>query len=297
MEKKKQKFGPVNVRILVGNDVYLQAAACAELLGTDQEMFLGWCRETEDIGDFGACVPEREYNRILLERFPGRPEMIQYTWADTLDVRKENVLKLYPLKMLFVSEMFKAKAGECGMDVGEYIEKIDYPEEVQKEKERMAAKKHASEKIREHEKSLERVRETVPLGKLGLEIRSMAFLQQEGISITSFLAGDGIFFEFDPELILEDAWEECEEKDGAITVPSCNYGGELLVLERLVPVDFSKMPLHKAIEHGIRRSEAKCEFSDCLHFNKGGVDFELRIEILAKLLNGSSYKDAFCVEL
>lgn len=90
-------------------------------------------------------ISETDFNWLLSNNAVSLEKLkhLEITKIDTLRLKTENHKKLYPLKVMFASEMFKRKALYAGLStVEEYIEKVDYPleicemiKEMQKEKE------------------------------------------------------------------------------------------------------------------------------------------------------------------
>lgn len=144
-------------------------------------------------------ISETDFNWLLCNDAASleRLNHLEITKIDTLRLKTEMHKSLYPLKLMFASEMFKSKALSAGLStIEEYIEKIDYPSEIcemikamQKEKDVIHAYKEQILRLKDSE-----LIDFQILDKLGLEIQNYTRIKEGRAYLESFIVGKGIFY-------------------------------------------------------------------------------------------------------
>lgn len=285
-------------RILSEGKVYLLLSDCADILETTTENLEQICKDIKEIGNFGKCITENEFNFIFKEYFPEANTTEQMTTYQTLDARALDIFKLYPIKMIF-SEEFMVKGAEYGLTAKEYIKQIDFPEEISKEKLKLNVKRDIEEEIKNYKIQVEEgIKDVnnIPFEKFGLELQHLTVIDNGHVSFRTFYVGDGIFYSIMPEYMMDDIWEEAEEKDGIIKVPSVDYTSGYIELSKEVNRDFRKYSVMENIIYCTQNITAIDEWQDYIEYRKGGVSMDVNKMFLAKLINPRSWGNTYFIE-
>ena len=281
-------------RILFEDKVYLLIEDCIAVLETDMATFKHVCGNIVEIEDVGECIPEDEFNYLLREYFPESSAIEQVTAYETLEMKAKTIFKCYPLKRLFADDILIRQSSEYGMTIDEYIEKIDFPEELEREKARIETKKRISQKIGEYKSEIIKVRNSIPFENYGIELRHMAILENGCINFATYYVGDGIFYQTTPECIYDDIWEEAEiDENGTIKLPC--VGGELF-LSKDIKRDFRKYTFCENINYCLDAVPGKDEWTDYVELRKGGVSISISKIFLMKLINPRNFLNVYYFE-
>ena len=179
------------------------------LLVSDAAMALGYKSTADFVGKYSELIvsieqmpkliSETDFNWLLSNDAVSMEKLkhLEITQIDTLRLKTETHKSLYPLKVMFASEMFKRKALYAGLStVEEYIEKVDYPSEIcemikemQKEKDVIRAYKEQILRLKDSKLIDFRL-----LDKLGLEIQNYTRIKEGRAYLESFIVGKGIFY-------------------------------------------------------------------------------------------------------
>ena len=190
-----------NTRIFHKEKTYLLVSDVAKALG--YKMVEDFIDEHPELITFIDQMPklvsETDFNWLLCNDAASlkRMEHLEITKIDTLRLRTEEHKSLYPLKVMFATEMFKRKASHAGFTtIEEYIENVDYPIEIQKMIEEIQGNKDV---IRTYKEQILRLQNSEFIdyqlfNKLGLEIQSYTRIKEGKLYLESFIAGKGIFY-------------------------------------------------------------------------------------------------------
>ena len=188
-------------RIFYENKTYLLVSDAAMALGYKSTAdFVGKYSELiVSIEQMPKLISETDFNWLLSNDAVSMEKLkhLEITQIDTLRLKTETHKSLYPLKVMFASEMFKRKALYAGLaTVEEYIEKVDYPSEIcemikemQKEKDVIRAYKEQILRLKDSKLIDFRL-----LDKLGLEIQNYTRIKEGRAYLESFIVGKGIFY-------------------------------------------------------------------------------------------------------
>ena len=188
-------------RIFYENKTYLLVSDAAMALGYKSTAdFVGKYSELiVSIEQMPKLISETDFNWLLSNDAVSMEKLkhLEITQIDTLRLKTETHKSLYPLKVMFASEMFKRKALYAGLStVEEYIEKVDYPSEIcemikemQKEKDVIRAYKEQILRLKDSKLIDFRL-----LDKLGLEIQNYTRIKEGRAYLESFIVGKGIFY-------------------------------------------------------------------------------------------------------
>ena len=188
-------------RIFYENKTYLLVSDAAMALGYKSTAdFVGKYSELiVSIEQIPKLISETDFNWLLSNDAVSMEKLkhLEITQIDTLRLKTETHKSLYPLKVMFASEMFKRKALYAGLStVEEYIEKVDYPSEIcemikemQKEKDVIRAYKEQILRLKDSKLIDFRL-----LDKLGLEIQNYTRIKEGRAYLESFIVGKGIFY-------------------------------------------------------------------------------------------------------
>lgn len=188
-------------RIFYENKTYLLVSDAATALGYKSTAdFVGKYSELiVSIEQMPKLISETDFNWLLSNDAVSMEKLkhLEITQIDTLRLKTETHKSLYPLKVMFASEMFKRKALYAGLStVEEYIEKVDYPSEICEMVKEMQKEKDV---IRAYKEQILRLKDSKLidfrlLDKLGLEIQNYTRIKEGRAYLESFIVGKGIFY-------------------------------------------------------------------------------------------------------
>ncbi|CBK73690.1 hypothetical protein CIY_08010 [Butyrivibrio fibrisolvens 16/4] len=132
-------------RVIVENKVFLLAEDVAKKFGYDSLEIFANARPELIVEKNGLpkLVEETKYNNIILGdvELSDRIKHLEYTRVDTLRSRAETLRSFYPLKFMLAGGTLERKAYDAGYEsVEKYINDVDYPKELEEEKESMVRK-------------------------------------------------------------------------------------------------------------------------------------------------------------
>ena len=284
-------------RIISEDKIYLLLPDCADVLETDLKTLKNCCDNIVDIPPFGECILEEEFNHVFRNYFPESPAVEQISYVETLNGKALEIMNLYSLKRFFFEKIFINNAQNHNMTLDEFIEKIDFPKELEKEKEKIKLKKTLKEQILQYKEELQRGIESVkniPFEKFGLTLQHISVIQNGHIHFYTYYVGEGIFWWVMPEDMEEENWEEAVmDEDGTIRVPSNGYSDGWLVLEKKVSFDFRRDSVKENIMHCLELVDAKDEWQDSLVLRDGGINIEVDKIYLAKIINPRNFLDIY----
>jgi hypothetical protein len=191
------------------------------------------------------------------------------------------------------------KGAEYGLTADEYIKQIDFPNELEKEKELLKIKTDFNEKINKYKEDIEAGKaavKNIPFDKYGLELQHLTIIEDGKLSFKSYYVGDGIFYFIMPEYMGDDIWEEAEEKNGTIKMPSADYSDGYFVLSKEVDRDFRKYSVMENIIWCVQNIEGKDEWQDYIEIRKGGVSIDVNKMFLMKLINPRKDGNTYYIE-
>lgn len=188
-------------RVFYENKTYLLVSDVAKALGYESTTdFMGKHPELiVSMEQMPKLISETDFNWLLSNDAVSLEKLkhLEVTKIDTLRFKTETHKNLYPLKVLFASEMFKRKALNAGLSTAEeYIEKVDYPSEICGMIKEIQKQEDA---IREYKEQILRLKDSrfidyQLLDKLGLEIQNYTRIKEGKIYLESFIVGKGIFY-------------------------------------------------------------------------------------------------------
>lgn len=286
-------------RILYETKVYLIIKDCVDVLETNIDTFKSYCNNIINIADIGECIDENEFNFILKEYFSDTPASIQLTNYQTLDVKVGDIIRLYPLKRLFADDLFKRQSEIYGLSIEEYLEQIDFPNEVEKEKEKLKIKYDIQDKIEQYKKEIEQGIKNInniPFEKYNIELQHLSIIENGKIFFKSYYVGDGIFWSISPELMIDDLWEDATLKDNSIIIPSVNYSCGYMKLSKEIDRDFRKYSVMDNILYCLYNIQAEDEWTDYIELRKGGINIDVSKSFLMKLVNPKNCANMYYIE-
>ena len=283
-------------RLIYDGNVYLFLADCADVLECNIEELRQRCSNIKIIDDLGEFLPEGDFNRVFSENYPDSPAVIQFTSVETLDAKARDLINLYPLKLLFAKDLFEKNSAEAGMSIDEYVEKIDFKEEIEKEKQRLLLKESLQKKCDEYRKEIEKSIVSVgkvPFEKYGLILQHLTILQDGKISFYSFYVGEGVFYHTSPELMEYDVWEEAVQGDNGIFIPEIDDPKHGWVIPYEGKRDFRKYSVFDNILYCVQNLPAFDEWQDYIGIRDIGINIEVSKIFLMKLVNPASFPDLY----
>lgn len=188
-------------RIFYENKTYLLASDAAKALGYEStESFIDKNSELiVSMDQIPKLISETDFNWLLSNDAVSLEKLkhLEITKIDTLRMKTETHKSMYPLKVMFASEMFKRKALYAGLStVEEYIEKVDYPSEIcgmikEMQKEEDVINAYKEQILRLDDSKLIDIK---LLDNLGLEIQNYTRIKEGRAYLESFIVGKGIFY-------------------------------------------------------------------------------------------------------
>ena len=188
-------------RIFHENKTYLLVSDAAKALGyvSTADFMDKYSELIVIIEQMPKLISETDFNWLLSNDAVSMEKLkhLEITQIDTLRMKTETHKNLYPLKVMFASEMFKRKALYAGLStVEEYIEKVDYPSEICEMVKEMQKEKDV---IRAYKEQILRLKDSKLidfrlLDKLGLEIQNYTRIKEGRAYLESFIVGKGIFY-------------------------------------------------------------------------------------------------------
>lgn len=281
-------------RLLCDDKVYLKLSDCAQILGTDEGSLLEKCSEVCVFEDLGRWISEGEFNRIYTEYFSESDALLQLTVFDTLDAKAANILRFYPLKELFVGDIFATECSRLGMSADEYIENVDFPNEVEIEKARMLEKEPMFSKLSEYVSGVNDAVEkchSAFFEKFGLTLQHMMVLEKGCLHFNMYLAGDGIFYTIDPETFGGLDWDTAEVRNSAIVVMDTVNGDEIVLPLGKVNRDFRNHGVFENLLYCLCLLPGSDEWQDSISISVDGVSVEISKIFMSKILNPGSFSD------
>ena len=277
-------------RLLMDGKVYLFLDDCADILGTDITVLRNICSNIV-FTMFGECITEDDFNFIFDEYFPEASAVMQFTTFETLDIKAGELIRMYPMKRLFAEDMFMLKASTLGLTIEQYIETIDFPTELEKERSKMELCNDIGGQISKYKQLVDEsvhAVSNIPFEKYGLEFRHVSILDKGRIHFKTFYVGDGVFRDVQLDLIGGEIWEEAELRDDGLFVPSFDYSDGGFLLGNTVKRDFRQYSVYENILYCLDTIPSVDEWSDYIEIRDGGVSFSLSKTFLMKLLNRES---------
>lgn len=292
-------------RIFYEDKTYLLVSDAAKALGyASTADFMGKYSELiVSIEQMPKLISETDFNWLLSNDAVSLEKLkhLEITQIDTLRMKTETHKSLYPLKVMFASEMFKSKALSAGLStIEEYIEKVDCPSEIcrmikemQKEKDFIKTYKEQILKLRDPQFiNIQR------LNKFGLEIQSYTRIKEGRVYLESFIVGQGIFYMIymggdedytnltvvNGELFLseydfaEDKFVQCKIGKDSSERDYRKYG----VIENILYVLMNK-----------RIDDAGVDLFEC---SEAGVKMYISQSEVIKLFNPNMYRDLLLVD-
>ena len=188
-------------RIFYENKTYLLASDAAKALGYEStESFIDKNSELiVSMDQIPKLISETDFNWLLSNDAVSLEKLkhLEITKIDTLRMKTETHKSMYPLKVMFASEMFKRKALYAGLStVEEYIEKVDYPSEICEMIKEMQKKEDVINAYKEQILRLDdsKLIDIKLLDNLGLEIQNYTRIKEGRAYLESFIVGKGIFY-------------------------------------------------------------------------------------------------------
>lgn len=188
-------------RIFYENKTYLLVSDAAKALGYESiGAFMDEYSELiVSMEQMPKLISETDFNWLLSNDAVSLEKLkhLEITQIDTLRMKTETHKNLYPLKVMFASEMFKSKALSAGLStIEEYIEKVDCPSEICRMIKEMKKEKDF---IKTYKEQILQLRDPQfidiqRLNKFGLEIQSYTRIKEGRVYLESFIVGQGIFY-------------------------------------------------------------------------------------------------------
>ena len=289
-------------RVIVENKVFLLAEDVAKKIGYDSlENFTNAFPELiVEKNGLPKLVEETKYNNIILNdvEISDRIKHLEYTRVDTLRSRAETLRSFYPLKFMLVGKILELKASDAGYEsVEKYINEVEYPEELEEEKEELIRKADLNSSIENTKKKINDLVDYDILKKYNIKLIQYMHINEHGLHVESFLAGKGIFFAlYDSDY----AFDELKVIDGDLIIPTYdddedsfiekNYGHD--ISDR----DYSQYSCIENLLYLISHKEFEDVGVDLMHCHQPGIDFYISQIEMIKILSPSQYSNIILID-
>ena len=299
------KIDLFKTRIFHENKAYLLASDAAKGLGYKSvEDFI--CEYSElivSMEQMPKLISETDFNWLLSSDADSLEKLkhLEITKIETLRFKTEAQKSLYPLKVMFASGVFKREALHAGFStVEEYIEKVEYPEEIRRMIEEIKADKDV---IHAYKEQVLRLKDTQfidykLLDRLGFEIQSYTRIKDGRVYLESFIVGKGIFY-----MIYLDGDEDytgLSVMDGELFVPEYDFTEDSFVQRRIgkdsSERDYRKYGTFENILHLLMNKKIDDAGVDLLECSEAGIKMFISQSEALKILDSNMYRELLLVE-
>ena len=288
-------------RIIIEDKVYLLAKDVRKALGFKsieqlKEEHVGIVRHVKDMP---ALVLESDFNTILVSNIDAMKKLkhIEITRVETLRNNTESIKSIYPLKLMMAGKMFENEARNAGYrSINEYIEAVDFVNEIKKEKGKLVSKSDLIECIRHSREHLSELLDTAVLQRNNLQIQHYIHINDCTPYLESFIAGCGVFFS-----VYDDGYsfDELRVENDDLIIPTYDYDeGENNKNYGYDPElrDYRKYSCLENIIYLITHKEVEDVGVDLLSCNAPGISFYISQTEVIKLLNSNMYRDIILID-
>ena len=288
-------------RIIIEDKVYLLATDVRKALGFKsieqlKEEHIGIVRHVKDMP---ALVLESDFNTILVSNIDVMKKLkhIEITRVETLRNNTEAIKSIYPLKLMMAGKMFENEARNAGYrSINEYIEAVDFVNEIKKEKGKLVSKSDLIECIRHSREHLSELLDTAVLQRNNLQIQHYIHINDCTPYLESFIAGCGVFFS-----VYDDGYsfDELRVENDDLIIPTYDYDeGETNKNYGHDPElrDYRKYSCLENIIYLITHKEVEDVGVDLLSCNAPGISFYISQTEVIKLLNPNMYRDIILID-
>lgn len=288
-------------RIIIEDKVYLLAKDVRKALGFKsieqlKEEHIGIVRHVKDMP---ALVLESDFNTILVSNIDAMKKLkhIEITRVETLRNNTEAIKSIYPLKLMMAGKMFENEARNAGYrSINEYIEAVDFVNEIKKEKGKLVSKSDLIECIRHSREHLSELLDTAVLQRNNLQIQHYIHINDCTPYLESFIAGCGVFFS-----VYDDGYsfDELRVENDDLIIPTYDYDeGETNKNYGHDPElrDYRKYSCLENIIYLITHKEVEDVGVDLLNCNAPGISFYISQTEVIKLLNPNMYREIVLID-
>ena len=292
-------------RIFYEDKTYLLVSDAAKALGYESTVdFMGKYSELiVSIEQMPKLISETDFNWLLSNDADSLEKLkhLEITKIDTLRLKTETHKSLYPLKVMFASEMFKRKALYAGLStVEEYIEKEDYPSEIcemikemQKEKDVIHAYKEQILRLKDS-----KLIDFQLLDKLGLEIQNYTRIKEGRAYLESFIVGKGIFYMI--YLEGDEDYTNLAVVDGEFFLSEYDFTEDRFVQRKIgkdpSERDYRRYGVIDNILYVLMNKKIDDSGVDLLECSEAGIKMYLSQSEALKLLNPNMYRELLLVD-
>ena len=201
--------------------------------------------------------------------------------------------------MMFAKDMYMERAKKHGISLDDYIDKIDFPDTLDLEIQKLSKKEPVSKKIAHYKgivsKTIEETRE-FSSGKYGLSVQFLTVFEKGDVFFRMYYAGKGMFWETSTEDMQSYDWGSAyTEADGTIIIPdNCSDIG--IKISENIDRDFRQYTVMENIVYCLTRITCLDEWQDCIEIRKDGVSIEVSKIFLMKMLNEENFPDIYYIE-
>lgn len=296
------KINLFQTKIFVENKVYVLVSDAAKAFGFEN------IKEFEDkypdiikiFEELPKLVLESDFNMLLSrdKEILKRLGHIEMTRVETLRSKTEIIKSLYPIKYMIAKSMFEEEAAKsnCG-SIEEYIEKVDFVNEIKKAEAELIGKPELLDVYNECKKRLAELIDYNVLRKYGLELQQYIHINDGKPHLESFIVGKGIFFSvFDSDY----AFDMLRVDNDDLIVPAIddyemdfeekNFGHDLSMR------DYREYGTLENLLYLIQSKNVEDVGVDLMCCQAPGVYFYISQKEIIKLLNPNMYREIILID-
>ncbi len=288
-------------RIVIEDKVYLLAKDVRKALGykSIEQLHGEYPEIVKHVKDLPALVFESDFNTILMSDIDAMKKLkhIEITRVETLRNNTEAIKSIYPLKFMVAGKMFESEARMDGyQSVNEYIEDVDYVNEIKNEKEKLISKRDLIDSISLSRVKLFELINTDVLERNNLQIQQYIHINNCTPYLESFIVGQGIFFS-----VYDDgyAFDELRIENNDLIIPTYdydednpnkNYGHDPELR------DYREYSCLENILYIITHKDVEDAGVDLMSCNAPGISFYISQAEVIKLLNPKMYREIVLID-
>ena len=288
-------------RIVIEDKVYLLAKDVRKALEykSIDQLRSEHSEIVKHIKELPALVLESDFNTILTSDIDAMKKLkhIEITRVETLRNNTEAIKSIYPLKFMVAGNIFESEARMAGyQSVNEYIEDVDYVNEIKNEKEKLISKRDLIDSISQSRDKLSGLIDNGVLDKNNLKIQQYIHINNGTPYLESFIVGRGIFFS-----VYDDgyAFDELRIENNDLIIPTYDYDKENPNKNYGHDPDLRDYREYSCMEnilYLIKHKDVEDAGVDLLSCNAPGISFYISQAEVIKLLNPNMYRDIVLID-
>lgn len=300
-ENFMNKINLFKTRIIIEDKVYLLAKDVRKALGykSIEQIKMKYSDIVKQSKGLPALVLESDFNTILLSDADAMKKLkhIEITRVETLRNNTEAIKSVYPLKFMMAGKMFENEARIAGyQNVNDYIEDVDFPKEIENEKDKLISKSGLLQCINDSKNKISEIIDMDVLHKNDLQVQQYIHIKNGTPYLESFIVGRGVFFS-----VYDDgyAFDELRIENNDLIIPTYdydeddpnkNYGHDPIMR------DYREYGTLENILYLLTNKNVEDAGVDLMCCNAPGISFYISQAEVIKLFNPNMYRDIILID-